>query len=61
MALRSRHGQRERPDHGASTDIWGMHVLRDNQKLPILSPHKGVIGIGKLVHSYPHSGGQRRQ
>ena len=34
----------------------GMHVLRDNQKIAdLIASHKGVIGIGKLVHSYPHS------
>ena len=34
----------------------GMHVLRDNEKIAhLLASHKGVIGIGKLVHSYPHS------
>ena len=34
----------------------GMHVLRDNAKIAeIMAAHKGVIGIGKLVHSYPHS------
>ncbi|MFL2841247.1 MAG: isoleucine--tRNA ligase [Candidatus Puniceispirillaceae bacterium] len=34
----------------------GMHVLRDNTKIAeIMAEHKGVIGIGKLVHSYPHS------
>ena len=34
----------------------GMHVLRDNQKIAeIMAGHGGVIGIGKLVHSYPHS------
>ena len=34
----------------------GMHVLRDNQKIAdLIAAHKGVIGIGKLVHSYPHS------
>ena len=34
----------------------GMHVLRDNAKIAeIMAEHKGVIGIGKLVHSYPHS------
>ena len=32
----------------------GMHVLRDNQKIAdLIASHKGVIGIGKLVHSYP--------
>ena len=34
----------------------GMHVLRDNAKIAeIMAEHKGVIGISKLVHSYPHS------
>ena len=34
----------------------GMHVLRDNQKIAdLIASHKGVIGIGKPVHSYPHS------
>ena len=34
----------------------GMHVLRDNAKIAeIMAEQKGVIGIGKLVHSYPHS------
>ena len=34
----------------------GMHVLRDNAKIAeIMAEHNGVIGIGKLVHSYPHS------
>ncbi len=34
----------------------GMHVLRDNAKIAdIMASYKGVIGIGKLVHSYPHS------
>ena len=34
----------------------GMHVLRDNAKIAdLLASRKGVIGIGKLVHSYPHS------
>ena len=34
----------------------GLHVLRDNQKIAeIMAEHGGVIGIGKLVHSYPHS------
>ena len=34
----------------------GMHVLRDNAKIAdLIASHKGVIGIGKLVHSYPHS------
>jgi isoleucyl-tRNA synthetase len=34
----------------------GMHVLRDNHKIAdLIAAHKGVIGIGKLVHSYPHS------
>jgi isoleucyl-tRNA synthetase len=34
----------------------GMHVLRDNQKIAdLIALHKGVVGIGKLVHSYPHS------
>ena len=34
----------------------GMHVLRDNAKIAnLMASHRGVIGIGKLVHSYPHS------
>ena len=34
----------------------GMHVLRDNAKIAdLMASHNGVIGIGKLVHSYPHS------
>ena len=34
----------------------GLHVLRDNLKIAeIMAEHGGVIGIGKLVHSYPHS------
>ena len=34
----------------------GMHVLRDNAKIAeMMAAHGGVIGIGKLVHSYPHS------
>ncbi len=34
----------------------GLHVLRDNQKIAeMMAEHGGVIGIGKLVHSYPHS------
>ena len=34
----------------------GLHVLRDNQRIAeIMAEHGGVIGIGKLVHSYPHS------
>ena len=34
----------------------GMHVLRDNQKIAdILNEYNGLIGIGTLVHSYPHS------
>ena len=34
----------------------GMHVLRDNAKIAdMMAEHGGVIGIGKLVHSYPHS------
>ncbi|MET1095465.1 MAG: isoleucine--tRNA ligase [SAR116 cluster bacterium] len=34
----------------------GMHVLRDNARIAeIMAEHGGVIGIGKLVHSYPHS------
>ena len=33
-----------------------MHVLRDNAKIAeMMAAHGGVIGIGKLVHSYPHS------
>ncbi|MGB1356382.1 MAG: isoleucine--tRNA ligase [Candidatus Puniceispirillaceae bacterium] len=34
----------------------GLHVLRDNARIAeIMAEHGGVIGIGKLVHSYPHS------
>ena len=34
----------------------GLHVLRDNGKIAeIMAEHGGLIGIGKLVHSYPHS------
>jgi isoleucyl-tRNA synthetase len=34
----------------------GMHVLRDNDKIAeVMASHGGLIGIGKLVHSYPHS------
>ena len=34
----------------------GLHVLRDNQRIAeIMAEHGGVIGIGRLVHSYPHS------
>ena len=34
----------------------GMHVLRDNAKIAdLMAEHRGVVGIGKLVHSYPHS------
>ena len=34
----------------------GMHVLRDNQKIAdIMAEHGGLIAIGSLVHSYPHS------
>ena len=34
----------------------GMHVLRDNQKIAeMMAERGGVIGIGKLSHSYPHS------
>ena len=34
----------------------GMHVLRDNQKIAdIMNEYGGLIGIGTLVHSYPHS------
>ena len=34
----------------------GMHVLRDNQKIAeMMAERGGVIGIGSLVHSYPHS------
>ncbi|MEC8654118.1 MAG: isoleucine--tRNA ligase [Pseudomonadota bacterium] len=34
----------------------GMHALRDNAKIAdMMAAHRGVIGIGKLVHSYPHS------
>ena len=32
------------------------HVLRDNLKIAeIISEHNGLIGIGNLTHSYPHS------
>ena len=34
----------------------GMHVLRDNQKIAdIMAEKGGLIGIGSLTHSYPHS------
>ena len=34
----------------------GMHVLRDNLKIAeIMAEHSGLVGIGKLTHSYPHS------
>ncbi len=34
----------------------GMHVLRDNQKIAdIMAAKGGLIGVGELVHSYPHS------
>ncbi len=34
----------------------GLHVLRDNLKIAqIMAEHDGLIGIGKLTHSYPHS------
>ena len=34
----------------------GMHVLRDNARIAeTMAEQGGVIGIGKLVHSYPHS------
>ena len=34
----------------------GMHVLRDNKKIAeMMAELGGVIGIGSLVHSYPHS------
>jgi len=34
----------------------GMHALRDNAKIAdMMATHGGVVGIGKLVHSYPHS------
>ena len=34
----------------------GLHVLRDNLKIAeIIAEHDGLIGIGKLIHSYPHS------
>ena len=36
--------------------VAGLHVLRDNLKIAeIMAEHKGLIGIGKLTHSYPHS------
>ncbi|MGC6516702.1 MAG: isoleucine--tRNA ligase [Candidatus Puniceispirillaceae bacterium] len=34
----------------------GMHVLRDNQKIAeIIAEKGGLIAIGSLTHSYPHS------
>ena len=34
----------------------GMHVLRDNQKIAeMIAERGGLIAIGQLVHSYPHS------
>ena len=34
----------------------GCHVLRDNQKIAdVMAEKGGLIGIGTLVHSYPHS------
>ncbi len=34
----------------------GLHVLRDNKKIAdIIAEHNGLIGIGILTHSYPHS------
>ena len=34
----------------------GLHVLRDNKKIAnILAEKNGLIAIGKLTHSYPHS------
>jgi len=34
----------------------GMHVLRDNEKIAtMMAELGGVIGIGKVTHSYPHS------
>lgn len=34
----------------------GMHVLRDNQKIAdIMAEKGGLVGIGQLTHSYPHS------
>ena len=34
----------------------GLHVLRDNKKIAeIMAEHNGLIGIGSLTHSYPHS------
>ena len=34
----------------------GLHVLRDNARIAeIMAEHGGLVGIGKLVHSYPHS------
>ena len=34
----------------------GMHVLRDNKKIADIMAEKGsLIGIGELIHSYPHS------
>ena len=36
--------------------VAGLHVLRDNLKIAeIMAEHNGLIGIGKLTHSYPHS------
>ena len=34
----------------------GLHVLRDNKKIAeIMAERNGLIGIGSLTHSYPHS------
>ncbi len=34
----------------------GLHVLRDNLKIAnIMAEYDGLIGIGNLTHSYPHS------
>ena len=34
----------------------GMHVLRDNKKIAeIMAEQGGLIGVGSLTHSYPHS------
>ena len=34
----------------------GMHVLRDNKKIADIMAEKGsLIGVGELIHSYPHS------
>ena len=34
----------------------GMHVLRDNKKIAeIMSEKGGLLAVGELIHSYPHS------